>query len=71
MTRRAPRSRRDFCLDLNEIMQHVAEAPDGLDVVLTVRGVGELLAQLADEDVDAIRKRAEDPTSRPGSVREG
>src|SRR5689334_4495221 len=34
--------------------EHVAAAPHGLDVVLAVRRVGELLAQLADEHVDDL-----------------
>ena len=35
----------------------VTAAPHGLDVVLAVRGVGELLAQFADEDVDDLQLR--------------
>src|SRR5258707_9076329 len=39
------------------LAQHVAAAPDGLDEVAPFRGVGELLAQLADEDVDDLQLR--------------
>src|ERR1700746_1662074 len=37
--------------------QHVAAAPDGLDEVAAFGGVGDLLAQLADEDVDDLQFR--------------
>src|SRR5690349_7633805 len=36
------------------IAQHIAAAPDGLDIVGAVGGGGQLLAQLADEDVDDL-----------------
>src|SRR6478672_519163 len=36
------------------IAQHVAAAPDRLDVVLTAGGCLKLLAQLTDEDVDDL-----------------
>src|SRR5229473_224263 len=39
------------------LAQHVAAAPDGLDEVAAFGGVGELLAQLADEDVDDLQFR--------------
>src|SRR5438132_12638225 len=47
-------SGRYACLVLGRLAQHVAAAPHGLDVVLAARGVGELLAQLADEHVDDL-----------------
>src|SRR5262249_29381895 len=52
----APRnfSRRNARLVLGRLAQHVATAPHRLNVVLAARGVGELLAQLADEDVDDL-----------------
>src|SRR5580704_14662787 len=37
------------------LAQHVAAAPNRLNVVLAARSVGELLAQLADEDVDDLQ----------------
>jgi hypothetical protein len=39
------------------LAQHVAAAPDGLDEVAALGGIGELLAQLADEDVDDLQFR--------------
>src|SRR5580693_1772503 len=39
------------------LAQHVAAAPYGLDEVAAFGGVGELLAQLADEDVDDLQFR--------------
>src|SRR5579864_3428161 len=39
------------------LAQHVAAAPHRLDEVAPLRGVGELLAQLADEDVDDLQLR--------------
>eukprot|EP01035_Chromulina_nebulosa_P032812 gene32812-43859_t len=36
------------------LAQHVAATPDGLDVVLAARGDRQLLAELADEDVDDL-----------------
>src|SRR5215470_9131896 len=47
-------SRRDARFVVRRLAQHVAAAPDRLDVVLAVGRVGELLAQLADEDVDDL-----------------
>jgi hypothetical protein len=44
-------------LILGRFAQHLATAPHGLDVVLAVRGAGQLLAQLADEDVDDLDLR--------------
>ena len=41
--------------DLVRLAQHVAASPDGLDEVAAFGGVGELLAQLADEDVDHLQ----------------
>jgi hypothetical protein len=39
------------------LAQHVAAAPYGFDEVAAFGGVGELLAQLADEDVDDLQRR--------------
>src|SRR4030081_259715 len=39
------------------LAQHIAAAPHGLDEVAPLGGVGELLAQLADEDVDDLQFR--------------
>src|SRR3569623_101023 len=39
------------------LAQHVAAAPDGLDEVAALGGVGELLAELADEDVNNLQFR--------------
>src|SRR5262245_24294002 len=50
-------SGRDPRLVLARLAQHVATAPHRLDVVLAVRRVGELLAQLADEHVDDLELR--------------
>src|SRR4051794_24201038 len=36
------------------VAQHVAAAPDGLDVIVAARRGRELLAQLADEDIDDL-----------------
>src|ERR1700688_722353 len=44
-------------LDLVRLAQHVAAAPHGLDEVAAFGGVGEILAQLADEDVDDLQFR--------------
>src|SRR5215471_19708137 len=49
--------RRNARLVVRRLAQHIAAAPDGLDVVLAVRRVGELLAQLADEHVDDLELR--------------
>jgi hypothetical protein len=54
--RTARGSRRDFFLGLDRLAQHVAAAPDGFDVV-AVRGMGELPAQLAHENVDDLHFR--------------
>ncbi len=40
---------------LVRLAQHVAAAPHSLDEVAALGGVGELLAQLADEDVDDLQ----------------
>src|SRR5690349_14050720 len=48
---------RDTLVRLGRLAQYIAAAPDGLDVVLSLRSVGELLAQLADEDVDDFQLR--------------
>ena len=48
------RSGGDALFDLGRLAQHIAAAPDGLDVVLAPGGVRELLAQLADEHVDDL-----------------
>src|SRR6202035_5565046 len=37
------------------LTQHIAAAPHGLDEVTAFGSVGELLAQLADEDVDDLQ----------------
>src|SRR6516225_328407 len=47
-------SRRDAGLVVRRLAQHVTAAPHGLDVVLAVGRIRELLAQLADEDVDDL-----------------
>src|SRR3979411_1038859 len=47
-------SGRDLHFVLGGFAQHIAAAPHGLDVVLAARRIGELLAQLADEDVDDL-----------------
>src|SRR6478609_801256 len=39
------------------LAQHIAAAPYGLDEVAAFRSIGELLAQLADEDVDDLQFR--------------
>src|SRR5581483_3109967 len=39
------------------IAQHIAAAPDGLDIVLAAGRGGELLAELADEGVDDLQLR--------------
>src|ERR1700680_2165028 len=48
-TLRSAASRWNLGFVLGRLAQHVAAAPDRLDVVLAARGVGELLAELADE----------------------
>src|SRR5215469_1511254 len=52
-----PGSGRDLGLVLARLAQHIAAAPHRLDVVLAARSIGELLAQLADEDVDDLQLR--------------
>src|SRR4051812_18350420 len=41
-------------LQILGIAQHVAAAPDGLDIIVAAAGEGELLPELADEDVDDL-----------------
>src|SRR5216684_1394938 len=48
-------SGRNALFDLVRFAQHVAAAPHGFDEVAAFGGVGELLAQLADEDVDDLQ----------------
>src|ERR1700737_1616427 len=61
--RRAAQARRKLVsggnalFDLVRLAQHIAAAPHGLDEVAPLGGVGELLAQLADEDVDDLQFR--------------
>src|SRR5262245_4004937 len=50
-------SGRDLRVVVGGLAQDIAAAPNRLDVVLAVRGVGELLAQLADEHVDNLELR--------------
>src|SRR5262249_52031566 len=50
-------SGRNTRLVVRRLAQDVAAAPHGLDVVLAAGGVGELLAQLADEHVDDLEFR--------------
>src|SRR5215831_10093883 len=47
-------SSRDAGLVVGRLAQHVTAAPHRLDVVLAVRRIGQLLAQLADEHVDDL-----------------
>src|SRR6185437_13523939 len=49
--------RRNPLVGLARLAQHVAAAPDGLDIVLARRRVRQLLAQLADEHVDDLELR--------------
>src|SRR5579864_819422 len=51
------RSGGDALVEIVRLTQHVAAAPDGLDEIAAFGGVGELLAQLADEDVDDLQFR--------------
>src|ERR1700704_1554789 len=51
------RSGGNALFDLVRLAQHIAAAPHGLDEVAPLGGVGELLAQLADEDVDDLQFR--------------
>src|SRR5690606_24746124 len=46
-----------FRLAARWVAQHVAAAPDRLDIVLAPGGFGELFPQLADEDVDDLQLR--------------
>jgi hypothetical protein len=48
---------RNGCLVLEGITQHMAASPERLDEILAVRRVGELLAQLTDENVDDLNLR--------------
>src|ERR1035437_7893254 len=50
-------SGRHFRLVLVRLTQHVAPAPHGFNVVLAIRRGGELLAQLANKDVDDLDHR--------------
>src|SRR6185436_3180156 len=45
----------DALFGFRRLAQHIAAAPDGLDVVLALRRIRELLAQLADEHVDDLQ----------------
>ena len=49
-----PKLSRNAGLVLGRLAQHIAAAPHRLDVVLAVRGIRKLLAQLADEHVDDL-----------------
>src|SRR5215213_7510565 len=53
----AERSNRDALVGVGRLAQHIAPAPDGLDIVLALAGVGEFFAQLADEHVDDLEFR--------------
>src|ERR1700710_616185 len=44
-------------LRLFGLAQHIAAAPDGLDIIVSAAGEAELLAKLADEDVDDLQFR--------------
>src|SRR3569623_1555308 len=44
-------------LQILRVAQHVAAAPDRLDIIVAAAGEGELLAELADEDVDDLQLR--------------
>src|SRR5215475_16152165 len=50
-------SGRNTLIKIVWLAQHIATAPDGLDEVAAFGGIGELLAQLADEDVDDLQLR--------------
>src|SRR3546814_16075547 len=39
------------------VAKHIAASPDGFDVIVAVAGAGELLAKLADKDVDNLQFR--------------
>src|SRR5579859_7261203 len=47
----------DTLVHVMRLAQHIAAAPDSLDEIAAFGGVGELLAQLADEDVDDLQFR--------------
>src|SRR5205823_14172546 len=51
------RSGGDALFHLVRLAQHIAAAPHCFDEIASFRGVGELLAQLADEDVDDLQFR--------------
>src|SRR3984957_18737350 len=51
------RSGGNALFDFVRLAQHIAAAPHGLDEVAAFGGVGELLVQLADEDVDDLQFR--------------
>src|SRR5690349_23852275 len=64
--RRHTRSLRDWSSDvcssdLDRVAQHVAAAPDRLDVAVAAGRRDQLLAQLADEDVDDLELGLVDP----------
>src|ERR1700710_2151743 len=44
-------------LRLFGLAQHIAAPPDGLDIIVSAAGEAELLAKLADEDVDDLQFR--------------
>src|SRR5215831_10992336 len=54
---RPKQSGRNTLIQIVWLAQHIATAPDGLDEVAAFGGIGELLAQLADEDVDDLQFR--------------
>src|ERR1700722_16895530 len=51
------RSGRNALFDFVRLAQHIAAAPHRLDEVAAFGSIGELLAQLADEDVDDLQFR--------------
>src|SRR5579872_1587711 len=52
---RRRKSRRDALVGGARLAQDVTAAPDRLDIIAALRGHGQLLAQLADEDVDDLQ----------------
>ena len=46
-----------FAAARHRIAQHIATAPDGFDVIVAAGRFGQLLAELADEDVDDLQFR--------------
>src|SRR5262245_20449723 len=52
---RSEPSGRDLGLVVGGLAQHIAAAPDSLDIVLAARRIRQLLAQLADEHVDDLQ----------------